>query len=128
MTSGEITANARGDNLAIATGVSAGHIGDFVMQGGTIQAIANATDGEASASGISIVLPTSIGNFTMTGGTISAIATGNIARATGIEGAIDDNFTMTGGEIQVIANATGGNIAWATADGVYTDNDRPIYK
>ncbi len=111
------TANATG-GIARAVGVYAepgirekSYIGNFTMTGGTILATANATGGEAYASGVSANY---IGNFTMQNGTISATATGrNYANATGVyaDSSID-NFTVQGGTILATANVTGRD-AWA---------------
>jgi hypothetical protein len=107
---GEISANANAEYKAVAYGVVANNIANFISRG-SISASANTTNNNAEAYGV--YLSESLGNFTLeSGGEISANASstnGNVY-AYGVDvvsGGIG-NFTNEG-TIDITAIATNGN-------------------
>jgi hypothetical protein len=131
-----VTANAT-DGIALATAVSASDIGNFTNKsniyvyaignntkvsgvfadnnigifkneaGGSITVTANATDGDAEASGVNAG---SIGNFTNKGD-ISVSSIGNTAYGLGVYGASIGNFTNEGNINAYISASNGGIVA-----------------
>jgi len=108
MNAGLINATAIGNN-ATSSGVHADdYIGEVTNEaGGMITVTANATDGDAEASGVNAG---SIGNFTNKGD-ISVSSIGNTAYGLGVYGASIGNFTNEGNINAYILTSNGGIVA-----------------